>query len=153
MPVKELLGSLKKDKEALLDAFNQLHFLSQRQREVVGKGDADCIDLFIKGKTESLAIIDKISSQIKKKVSQIRSEGGDSDRSNVEKFASALDKECQGIISKIAGIEDADKEFIHKTRELLAKELKDVSGVKGSLKSIKRGYSSTDGLGYFDKQG
>jgi hypothetical protein len=153
VPVKELLESLKKDKEALLDAFNQLHFLSQRQREVVAHGDADCIDLFIKDKAESLGIIDKISLQIKKKVKQIRVEGAASDKSSAEKFALSLDKECQGIISKIAGIESADKDFINKTRELLGKEMKDVDDVKGNLRSIKKGYTSADSLSHFDKQG
>jgi hypothetical protein len=153
VPVKELLESLKKDKEALLDAFNQLHFLSQRQREIVVHGDTDCIELFIKGKTESLGIIDKISSQIKKKVKQIKTEGASGDRSNAEKFASHLDKECKDIIAKIASIETADKDFINKAKEFLGKELKDVDDVKGNLKSLKRGYTSTDGLSYFDKRG
>ena len=93
MSVKELLGSLKKDKDALLDAFNQLHFLSQRQREVVGQGDADCVNLFLKDKTESMEVISKISAGIKKKVKQIKAEGAASDKSYAEKFALDLDKE------------------------------------------------------------
>lgn len=153
MPIKELLESLEKDKEALLDAFNQLHFLSQRQREVVAQADAECVGLFIKDKAESVAVINKISSEIKKKVKQISAEGTASDKTLAEKFAMNLNKECQNSINKIASIESADKDFINKVKDSLSKELKDVDETRGKLKNIKKGYTSTDGLSYFDKQG
>lgn len=153
MPVKELLESLKKDKEALLDAFRQLQFLSQRQREVVGKADVSCVDAFIKDKAESMAVIGRISGQIKKKVGQIRTEGAAGEKSSVEKFAVELDRECQAVIKKIVAIESSDRDFILNARNSLSLEIKDVDETKGKLKNIRKGYIALDCLNYFDKQG
>jgi hypothetical protein len=151
--VKELLESLKRDRAALLDAFSQLHFLSQRQKEVVAQGDSACINLYTKEKSQSMEIISKISIDIKKKANKINEEGASGDKSYAATFIANLDKDCQGIIAKIVGIESSDKDFISKFRECLGREARDVEDAKEKLKGLKKGYTETSTISLFDKRG
>jgi hypothetical protein len=152
LSLKSVFDSLEKDKVALLDAFEQLFFLSKRQREIVMRDAAKDINDLVKDKTNSIDIINKIKVDIQKKIAQIKAKGTISDKEGGEKFILELEKKCKNIITKIMELEAEDKDFISKTRDSLLKEIKDVDLTRGKLKDIKGAYSSRGGS-FFDKEG
>jgi hypothetical protein len=150
--LKEILVSLGKDKDSLLDFLRQLHSLSGAQRGFVEGASAEAIEKYTREKGEKLNALNRISDEMQRKIKQIQAEGDISDKEAADKFIFHVKNEYQSIVQDIIDIESKDKVTIAKMKDAIGLQINEIEKVRGKLKNLKGSYASNGESALFDKE-
>lgn len=141
MPKSAGLLLLEEKTKEMLDVLMQIHFQSQKQRDMFEKANPEDIQDFAALKNQRLRTFRALLEEIQGLATKIRADAA-ADKAVLDGILAECEKKSRTLIDEIIAIETTDKLILDKLKIALSTEIDEVKKARVKLDALKDTYGA-----------